>query len=35
MAKKTVIIGSSNMDLNVYLKRFPNPGETIFGGEGS
>ncbi|MHA2323953.1 MAG: ribokinase [Promethearchaeota archaeon] len=32
MSKKTVIIGSSNMDLNVYLKRFPNPGETVTGG---
>jgi len=27
-----LIIGSSNMDLNVYLKRFPNPGETVTGG---
>lgn len=32
MAKETVIIGSSNMDLNIYLKRFPNPGETVTGG---
>ncbi|MFX1301854.1 MAG: ribokinase [Promethearchaeota archaeon] len=27
-----VIIGSSNMDLNIYSKRFPNPGETVTGG---
>ncbi len=27
-----LIIGSSNMDLNIYSKRFPNPGETITGG---
>lgn len=27
-----LIIGSSNMDLNIYLQRFPNPGETVTGG---
>ncbi|MFX1500229.1 MAG: ribokinase [Promethearchaeota archaeon] len=27
-----LIIGSSNMDLNIYLKHFPNPGETVTGG---
>ena len=27
-----LIIGSSNMDLNVYLERLPKPGETITGG---
>ncbi|MHA2048625.1 MAG: ribokinase [Promethearchaeota archaeon] len=32
MANKTLIIGSSNMDLNVYLKRFPSPGETVTDG---
>ncbi|MFX1315321.1 MAG: ribokinase [Promethearchaeota archaeon] len=35
MVKKkryVLIIGSSNMDLNIYSKRFPNPGETVTGG---
>ncbi|MHA2392449.1 MAG: ribokinase [Promethearchaeota archaeon] len=32
MTKETVIVGSSNMDLNIYSKRFPNPGETVTGG---
>lgn len=35
MAKETdyvLIIGSSNMDLNIYSQRFPNPGETVTGG---
>ncbi|KKM16243.1 hypothetical protein LCGC14_1687810 [marine sediment metagenome] len=32
MANETVIVGSSNMDLNIYSKRFPNPGETVTGG---
>jgi ribokinase len=27
-----LIIGSSNMDLNIYSKRFPKPGETVTGG---
>jgi ribokinase len=27
-----LIIGSSNMDLNIYSKRFPNLGETVTGG---
>ncbi|MHA1724368.1 MAG: ribokinase [Promethearchaeota archaeon] len=27
-----VIVGSSNMDLNIYIERFPAPGETITGG---
>jgi len=27
-----LIIGSSNMDLNIYSERFPNPGETVTGG---
>lgn len=27
-----LIIGSSNMDLNIYSKRFPTPGETVTGG---
>ena len=27
-----LIIGSSNMDLNVYLERLPTPGETVTGG---
>jgi len=30
--KYVLIIGSSNMDLNIYSKRFPNPGETVTGG---
>jgi ribokinase len=28
-----LVIGSSNMDLNMYSKRFPTPGETITGGK--
>jgi ribokinase len=35
MSKKlnyVLIIGSSNMDLNIYSERFPNPGETVTGG---
>ena len=35
MSEKTdyvLIIGSSNMDLNIYTRRFPNPGETVTGG---
>ena len=36
MSEKTenyvLIIGSSNMDLNIYTKRFPNLGETVTGG---
>ena len=28
-----LIIGSSNMDLNIYSKRLPNPGETVTGGK--
>ncbi|MFX0040035.1 MAG: ribokinase [Candidatus Heimdallarchaeota archaeon] len=46
MIKETeyvLIIGSSNMDLNIYIKRFPNRGETVtdgifkqfFGGKGA
>jgi len=31
-AEYVLIIGSSNMDLNIYSKRFPNPGETVTGG---
>ena len=27
-----LIIGSSNMDLNIYSRRLPNPGETVTGG---
>ncbi|MHA1413059.1 MAG: ribokinase [Promethearchaeota archaeon] len=27
-----LVVGSSNMDLNIYIERFPNPGETITGG---
>ncbi|MFX1311683.1 MAG: ribokinase [Promethearchaeota archaeon] len=27
-----LIIGSSNIDLNIYSKRFPDPGETVTGG---
>lgn len=27
-----LIIGSSNMDLNIYTERFPKPGETVTGG---
>ncbi|MBD3253744.1 MAG: ribokinase [Candidatus Lokiarchaeota archaeon] len=27
-----LIIGSSNMDLNIYLERLPQPGETVTGG---
>ena len=27
-----LIVGSSNMDLNIYSKRFPKPGETVTGG---
>jgi len=30
--KYVLIIGSSNMDLNVYLERLPKPGETVTGG---
>ena len=30
--KYVLIIGSSNMDLNVYSKRLPKPGETVTGG---
>lgn len=28
-----LIIGSSNMDLNIYLQSFPKPGETVTGGK--
>ena len=28
-----LIIGSSNMDLNIYIHRFPKPGETVTGGK--
>ena len=28
-----LIIGSSNMDLNIYIERFPKPGETVTGGK--
>ena len=31
-ANYVLIVGSSNMDLNIYSKRFPNPGETVTGG---
>lgn len=31
-ANYVLIIGSSNIDLNIYSKRFPNPGETVTGG---
>ncbi|MHA2052157.1 MAG: ribokinase [Candidatus Hodarchaeales archaeon] len=27
-----LVVGSSNMDLNMYSKRFPTPGETVTGG---
>ncbi|MFX1289222.1 MAG: ribokinase [Promethearchaeota archaeon] len=27
-----LIVGSSNMDLNIYSQRFPKPGETVTGG---
>ena len=27
-----LIIGSSNMDLNIYSKKLPTPGETVTGG---
>ncbi len=27
-----LIVGSSNMDLNIYSERFPKPGETVTGG---
>jgi ribokinase len=30
--KYVLIIGSSNMDLNVYIPRLPKPGETVTGG---
>lgn len=30
--KYVLIIGSSNMDLNIYSERLPNPGETVTGG---
>lgn len=30
--KYVVIIGSSNMDLNIYSERLPTPGETVTGG---
>ena len=32
-ADYVLIIGSSNMDLNIYSKRFPTPGETVTGGK--
>ncbi|MFW9972727.1 MAG: ribokinase [Candidatus Odinarchaeota archaeon] len=32
-ADYVLVIGSSNMDLNIYSKRFPNPGETVTGGK--
>jgi len=32
MVKYALIIGSSNMDFNIYLERFPEKGETITGG---
>ena len=32
MIKYVLIIGSSNMDFNIYLERFPEKGETITGG---
>ncbi|MFX1378132.1 MAG: ribokinase [Promethearchaeota archaeon] len=32
-AEYVLIIGSSNMDLNIYSQRFPNPGETVTGGK--
>ncbi len=28
-----LIIGSSNMDLNIYIQRLPKPGETVTGGK--
>ena len=31
-ANYVLIIGSSNIDLNIYSQRFPNPGETVTGG---
>ena len=31
-AEYVLIIGSSNIDLNIYSQRFPNPGETVTGG---
>jgi len=31
-AHYVLIIGSSNMDLNIYSQRFPKPGETVTGG---
>jgi len=31
-AQYVLIIGSSNMDLNIYSQRFPKPGETVTGG---
>ncbi len=30
--KYVLVVGSSNMDLNMYSKRFPTPGETVTGG---
>ncbi|MFX0004883.1 MAG: PfkB family carbohydrate kinase, partial [Candidatus Hermodarchaeota archaeon] len=31
-ADYVLIIGSSNIDLNIYIKGFPSPGETVTGG---
>jgi ribokinase len=30
--KYVLVVGSSNIDLNMYSKRFPTPGETVTGG---
>ncbi|MFW9996064.1 MAG: ribokinase [Candidatus Odinarchaeota archaeon] len=30
--KYVLVIGSSNIDLNIYSRRFPKPGETVTGG---
>ena len=33
MARKIVVVGSSNTDMILKLDRIPKPGETILGGE--
>ena len=32
MSAKIVVVGSSNTDMIIQLKRLPKPGETIVGG---
>ena len=32
LERYVLVVGSSNIDLNIYSERFPNPGETVTGG---